>query len=70
MTQRTSPKYLRRKDHLHQEAYTLSSATEPADFFKEYWQTQEYVGVHQFEDYNDWFFEDHNVYDADQDDSA
>jgi hypothetical protein len=46
------------------------TATEPADFFEEYWQTQEYVGDHQFEDYGDWFCEDYNAYDADQDDSA
>ena len=46
------------------------TATEPADFFEEYWQTQEHAGERQFEDYDDWFCEDYNVYDADQDDNA
>jgi hypothetical protein len=46
------------------------TATEPADFFKEYWQTQEYAGERQFEDYDDWFCEDYDVYDADRDDNA
>ena len=44
------------------------TATEPADFFEEYWQTQEYVGDRQFEDYDDWFCEEHDVYDGDSDD--
>ena len=47
--------------------YTIT-ATEPADFFKEYWQTQEYAGERQFEDYDDWFCEDYDAYDADRDD--
>jgi hypothetical protein len=46
------------------------TATEPADFFKEYWQTQEYSGDRQFEDYDDWFCEDYNACDADRDDNA
>jgi hypothetical protein len=44
------------------------TATEPADFFKECWQTQEYVGAHQFKDYDDWFCEDNDAHDADRDD--
>ena len=44
------------------------TATEPADFFEEYWQTQEYVGDRQFEDYDDWFCEEHDAYDGDSDD--
>ena len=44
------------------------TATEPADFFEEYWQSQEYVGDHQFEDYDDWFCEEHEAYDGDRDD--
>ena len=47
--------------------YTVT-ATEPADFFEEYWQTQEYVGDRQFEDYDDWFCEEHDAYDGDRDD--
>ena len=47
--------------------YTVM-ATEPADFFEEYWQTQEYAGERQFEDYDDWFCEDYDAYDADIDD--
>jgi hypothetical protein len=46
------------------------TATEPADFFEEYWQTQEYVGDRQFEDYDNWFCEDYNAYDADRDGNA
>jgi hypothetical protein len=49
--------------------YTVT-ATEPADFFEEQWQTQEYVGEHPFRDYDEWFHEDHGVYDADGDDDA
>jgi hypothetical protein len=49
--------------------YTVT-ATEPADFFKEYWQMQEYAGERQFEDYDDWFCEDNDGYDADRDDEA
>jgi hypothetical protein len=44
------------------------TATEPADFFEEYWQTQEYVGDRQFEDYDDWFCEEHDAYDGENDD--
>ena len=47
--------------------YTVT-ATEPADFFKEHWQTQECAGERQFEDYDDWFCEDYDAYDADRDD--
>ena len=47
--------------------YTIT-ATEPADFFEEYWQTQEYAGDRQFEDYDDWFCEDYDAHDADRDD--
>ena len=47
--------------------YTIT-ATEPADFFEEYWQKQEYAGDRQFEDYDNWFCEEHDAYDADRDD--
>lgn len=46
----------------------IVTATEPADFFEEYWQMQEYAGERQFEDYDDWFCEDYDAYDADRDD--
>ena len=46
--------------------YTVT-ATEPADFFEEYWQTQEYAGDRQFEDYDDWLCEDYDACDADRD---
>jgi hypothetical protein len=46
------------------------TATEPADFFEECWQTREYIGEHLFKDYDDWFPEDNDVYDADGDDDA
>ena len=44
------------------------TATEPADFFEEYWQTQEYAGERQLEDYDNWFCEDYDACDADRDD--
>jgi hypothetical protein len=69
-TWRTSWKYLR-KGLTHQEAHTLlQPLNSRADFFEEHWQTQEHAGDRQFEDYDDWFCEDYNVYDADRDDNA
>jgi hypothetical protein len=46
------------------------TATEPADFFEEYWQTQEYAGERQFEDYDDWFCEDYDAYNGDRENDA
>jgi hypothetical protein len=46
----------------------MVTATEPANFFEEYWGMQEYVDEHPFEDCDKWFYEGNDVYDADEDD--
>ena len=46
------------------------TATEPVDFFEEYWQTQEYAGELSIRRYDDWFCEDYDACDGDRENDA
>jgi hypothetical protein len=39
------------------------TAMKTADFFEEYWGTQEHVDEHPFKDYDEWFYGGNDKYD-------